>query len=242
MKDTKYLTQMKELPPEAEEEAKTKSESERGNKDNLSEAEKVGKEEVKLKAPEDFDEDTSDVEESEDRSILSSKDIILGIVNLVSMGFLIFILFQFPKRGEELKELRTQEFLNEAGVSFEFTEVEKSLEKSNGLQNLFLNESGLVDFVNAAEKIKSEESALKRVVFASQQAVKDRTGNFGFPVVIELTGTWEAIDRDLQKIDKLPYLFRAANIGIEPSETEAGVLVFKYGVFLYVDDKLGQNR
>ena len=245
MKDTKYLTQMKKLPPETEEEAATKSKSERGDEENLSEkkklprkdAEKIGNEDVKVKVPDGFDEDSSDMEDSEGRSILSSKDVILGIINLISIGLLIFILFQFPKKAEELRKLRTEEFLNESSVAFEFTEVEKSLEKANTLQGLFLEESGLVDFVNEAEKIRSEESALKKVAFASQQSVKDRTGNFGIPVVIELTGTWEAIDRDLQKIDKLPFLFRAANISIEPSETDPGVLVFKYGLFLYVDDK-----
>src|SRR3989344_3239271 len=228
MKDTKYLTQMKELPPETEEEAATKSKSERGDEENLSEkkklprkdAEKIGNEDVKVKVPDGFDEDSSDMEDSEGRSILSSKDVILGIINLISIGLLIFILFQFPKKAEELRKLRTEEFLNESSVAFEFTEVEKSLEKANTLQGLFLEESGF-----------------KKVAFASQQSVKDRTGNFGIPVVIELTGTWEAIDRDLQKIDKLPFLFRAANISIEPSETDPGVLVFKYGLFLYVDDK-----
>ena len=61
------------------------------------------------------------------------------------------------------------------------------------------------------------------------------------PVVIELEGSWEAIDTDLQAIDQLPYLVRPVRVEIEQSEAEEGVIVFKYGIFLYVSDEFGEN-
>ena len=61
---------------------------------------------------------------------------------------------------------------------------------------------------------KSDAGAISKVSFASQKAVTDKTGNYGVPIVIELMGSWDAIDSDLQKIDKLPYLFRPVKVEI----------------------------
>ena len=46
--------------------------------------------------------------------------------------------------------------------------------------------------------------------------------------------------RAIQKIDDLPYLLRAVTIDAEP-ELDSGLIIFKYGGFLYVDESLAKN-
>ena len=106
-----------------------------------------------------------------------------------------------------------------------------------------MDEAGVVNFVNEVEKLKSESSAIQKVTFVSQKVVKDKTGNYGIPVVIELAGSWEVIAEDLEKIDTLAFLFRTVRVEAEksPKEEEAGVIIYKYGVFLYVKDELGKD-
>jgi hypothetical protein len=245
-KDTKYLTQMKELPPETEEinESPVKPDKElTGMSDETSQAKQKDEAPTVKKNQESDKESVSDIDEygsvdTEKKSLLSSRDIILGIVNLISLALLVFILFQLPKRAEELKGLRTEEFLTSSNTSSELDGITRELEKSNEIKKMFLDEAGLVGFVNEVEKLKGEGSSVQRVSFAGQLAIKDRTGNYGIPVVIDLVGDWQTIDKDLQRVDNLPFLYRAAKVNIERSELSPGVIEFKYGMFLYVDEKI----
>jgi len=239
--DTKYLTQMKELPPEAEEEIPVEKRVETpvlNKSDSLAPTKE--KEVPPIRKEENLDESLE--EEISSERVFTSKDIILGIVNFVSILLLILILIALPKKAKQLNELEIERLLAESNANFKREDIRVNLEKADQMKNLFLNESGLVDFVSAVEKIKREGGTVKKVSFASQVAVKDRSGNFGIPVVIELVGGWEKIDEDLQKIDKLPFLFRPANIQIEPSKDKEREMEFKYGIFLYVDEKLGEGR
>ncbi len=236
-----YLTQMKELPPQEEAIAtKVKTESEKPPLQETKEVGKVTKGEPQKEDRKDMAEDPLEQElfgeEKSFRIPLSSKDVILGIINIVSVIFLIIILFQFPKKAQELKSLRVEEYLNEATETFEFEEMELNRQKSEKLQTFFTDESGIVEFVNELEKIGSASGVLKNVTFANQVPVKDKAGSFGIPIVIDLEGSWEGIDQDLQKIDKLSFLIRPVKVDVEPSEDEPGVILFKYGVILYVND------
>ncbi len=185
---------------------------------------------------------TASSETNEKRKLpFSSRDVILGIINLISLVLLIIILTRFPIKAQELKELRIQSVKNESSVSFEFVEIEASKEKSGQLENLFPDESGIVDFVSQVEKLKTEGGAIEKITFASQEVVMDKTGNYGIPVIIKLNGAWESIGQDLQKIQKLPFLLRAISIDAEPNKENESMIQFKYGGFLYVDTRLGEN-
>lgn len=234
----KYLTEMKELPPEVQEEVSKEKSTE----------EVKGEVETKLPPPtktETIDETLPD-DEKEERTLnklpLSPKDLILGVVNLITLVLLIIILLRFPDKANELRQLRIEDLRNKSNITREFTEIENNKMKAEVLENLFINEAGVVEFVGDVESIRTEGGSYKGISFANQKALEDKSGNFGLPIIIELAGSWAAIDADLQKIDQLPYLFRPVRIDIEPSETEEDVIVFKYGIFLYVNDELGQSR
>lgn len=247
----KYLKDIKELSPEFEEDtqAEVKSKVSRRvsipQKSNTSQPPRVDKEKVgELRKELGLDLVDSDLEKENaqpKKSLpISTKDIILGLINIISIILLIIILVRFPSKANELKNLRIEKIKSESGSSFEFSDIESHRNNAQALSKLFLEEPGIVDFVNSVEKLKADEGAIKKISFASQKVLKDKTGNFGIPVVIELSGSWEAIKGDLKKIEELPFLFRAANI--ETKTTEEGVILFKYGGFLYVSDELGKNR
>lgn len=246
----KYLTEMKELPPEKKEEVK-KEEKEPEKQvvkktmpEPVVKKEEVTKKQDKKKSKEpETDLAADDLGPSDTGKLpLSSKDIILGVVNLISVVALIFILTKFPQKSKELNALKLEQMKNESNVSLETGQIEIHKEKAQEMEELFLNQAGVVEFVNDVQSLEGEGSSIRNLTFANQEPIKDKTGNYGLPVIIEMEGSWEQISSDIQKIDQLPYLFRPASTIIERSEDNLNVIVFDYGIFLYVKDELGENR
>jgi len=239
VKVDKYLTDIKELPPESKEAEKQNlpAKVESSDAQKKYDESKVEKTSVKK-------ENNVVVEDGEKKSKLpiSAKDAILGIINFISVVLLIILLFKLPEKSAELKELIIDEVKSRTRPVSQLTDIQEDKDKKGDLETLFLDESGIVDFVNEVEKLKVEGGAIQKVTFASQKAVKDRLGNYGVPVVIELSGNWIQIGSDLEKIQKLPFIFRAANIEAERSKDDPNVIVFKYGAFLYVNNRLGENK
>lgn len=178
--------------------------------------------------------------EKKDR-IFSSKDIILGFINLVTIILLIVFLVKLPEKSTDLKKLKVEQLKGESASLLPISEITAARDKANEIESLFLDQSGIVGFVDEIEKLKVEGSSIQKVSFASQKPIKDKTGFSGVPVVIEMRGSWEAIGTDLQKIESLPYLFRAASVDAATIPDNPGVIDFKYGGFLYVNDELGKN-
>lgn len=251
----KYLTEMKELPPEIVEELKPAQNPVSKPSLNqppapLAKEDKPPVKEEKKKVEEpDVKEKESDVAESDEfeseeksKLPLTSKDVILGAINLITIVFLIIILTRFPQKAQELKSLRNESLIEGPKVTFETSEIELSKTKADALRGLFLDESGVVNFVNEVEKIRTKGRSIVKVTFTSQKAIQDRTENFGVPIVIEMKGSWDAIGQDLEDIEKLPFLFRSAVIEVRTDSEDPSVIDFKYGVLLYVIDRLGQTR
>lgn len=257
LKEEKYLTEMKELPPSYTVEKKKKSTENKQEKEKEEPLVSESSREVSLiqktdKPEINMSENHSKNQEKEKVTIESEvgkrklpvtyKDFILGVVNLISFVFFVIILVNFPQKSKELKELRINEIKKELIVGLETSDIEKAKPKVEVINKFFLDESGVVSFVNDVELQEIEDGANIKVTFASQKAVADRTGNFGIPVVIEIRGSWEAIDVSLQKIEKLPYLVRPANVNISTDEEDPNIIVYKYGLVLYVNESLGKTR
>lgn len=169
------------------------------------------------------------------------KDLLLAVINLSFIVAIVFLLGKLPIRAGELKALKNADFQVTARGNIDITElrIESSKEKAEKLFVLFPNESGLIDFVKEVDKLK-EIGLITRFSFASEHAVRDKTGYFGIPLVIEFLGTWEQIDSATATIESLPYLIRIVNIDVKPQE-ESNLILFKYGAFLYVDESLAKN-
>lgn len=222
-----YLTDMKELPPAREQEFSVNK-----NKVEESVAKKTTEipmnKEKKFKLPK---------KEKSENSFYTKKDVILGIVNLVTVAILIFLLTKLPIKSKEFQMEKALEILNAENPEAVFGDIEPHKEKADQLSKLFLDESGIVNFVGEVEKLKGEGSAIQKVTFTSQKPVKDKTGFTGIPVIIEMKGNWQEIAGSMEKIQSLPFLFRPVNIEALPVKDEPGITELGYGAILYVNEK-----
>jgi len=250
VKTDKYLTDIKELPPSSPNERQNiKNDEAQISKMSENTLEKnpvaVRKLERQKEIPGSGTNILPEIENPEvggKKFPITYKEVVLGIINLASIIFIIFLLVNFPKKSDELRNLRIQEMRGNTTVGLEVSEIEAALPMAEILRELFLDEGGVVSFVGDVENQKTEGGAISKITFASQNIEKDRTGNYGYPLIIELTGSWEAIDADLQKIDALPYFFRPVKVDISYDVENPEVVIFKYGIFLYVRESLGKNR
>ncbi len=169
------------------------------------------------------------------------KDIILAVVNIGFIVALVIIVGRLPARASRLKFLKNEDLKVTVKGSLDITEVEieSSRKKADKLLILFPDESGLIGFVKEIDDLK-EEGIVTRFAFASENAVRDKTGYYGIPLVIEFAGTWGQIGQALQKIDDLTYLLRAVNIEVIP-QPEGDLVQFRYGGFLYVSKDLAKD-
>lgn len=242
----KYLTEMKELPSyrEGQKEVGKSGDRQPGNKSKaIKQPEVKLVKKIKKEADTNTEKDNDSVngmKEDKIDKLITTKDILLGIINIASLALLIILLIKLPEKAQELNKLRNQVLLSESEVALEISEVEGSEDKAGELESVFIDEVGLVGFVSGVEGLKGENSSIRKINITSQKVIKDKTGNYGIPVVIEMRGNWTQFGKDMQNIQKLPYLFRVIRIETEELEEE-GVIGLKYGGFLYVHDKLGEN-
>ena len=264
VKYDKYLTDIKELPDyhmiedKKNKQSKTEEISQNQPEKNTGNV-KAKSSENTTKKPDKTDSSTSilgkekvvdpksvDIEEKppkekKDRPF-TFKDIMLAVINLISIILLLIILNKVANKSIELKNLRNETLQKEQNPQDNLVLTDANKEKVDKLKAVFLDEVGVVAFVNDVESIKNiEGTSIVKVSFPSQKVVKDKTGNFGYPVSIEFKGSWDQISNDLEKIEKLPYFFRTVRFSTDYIEEEE-IYTLRYGLVLYVEDSENKNR
>lgn len=170
------------------------------------------------------------------------KDIVIGTLNVIFLVGLFFLLSKIPANAKKLQVLNQNAFVvstvtEEQLQQFDLEDNKENIEK---IKAIFPDEDGVLDFVSEIEKLQDEGTVIG-YSFVSKDPVSDKTKVQGFPVVIDMRGTWEDIGDDIQKIQKLPYLFRPVNIeALE--DPEDNIVEFSYGGFIYVDESFKKNR
>jgi hypothetical protein len=172
---------------------------------------------------------------------LSPKELFLVVIDVISVIILVFLLSQLPKAAEALREARITSTKDEASLTFEYDKTIAKKPDLDKLSALFLDDTGVVSFVNTVEKLKGEQSSIVKVTFTSQQEVKDRTGNYGIPVVIEMSGSWDQIGNDMEKLQVLPFLYRPVTFESKPNYSNPLIFDVKYGILLYVQHETPKN-
>jgi hypothetical protein len=221
----KYLTDIKELPgvPSSAINLKRKTPADiKKKEDELSEIQQ----ELKV--------------QKETRTV-SFGAIFLIVLNFIFVIVLAFILSKLPGKAKELKELINQELQAEkvGGTQLVNLEIENMKPKTEKLEALFPDERGLVDFVRDLDELKNQ-GFITNFNFASKEPVKDKTGLYGVPVIIEFRGSWSQIGEGLLRLQNLPFMFRAVKVETEFKPLES-VIQLKYGGFLYVNENFGKD-
>ena len=252
----KYLTEIKELPGYEESKSSPSSKKELDSRDNPSSSnndkktaknDDSGEVSVQNVNLEDNSKDTKDIlkpSNEKTRRIggipFSTRDILLNVINVLTFILLIVILTRMVGKAEELRSIRNENLKLSENYNYNQEQVDNSLDQAEQLRELFISESGVIDFVSDVENLSS--SAIRKVSFSSPDPVQDRSGSYGRPIVITLRGSWREIDQAIDDIHELPYLFRPIKIEIEEPETGdeqdsvQGVFEVSYGGLLYTED------
>jgi len=186
------------------------------------------------------------VEAGEKTSILKPgillKAAILAVINLIAVAAIILLVDRLELKAQEVKRLRSIQLSASHGEPFSAlkTDVEAAEAKTDELVKYFPDSQGLIVFVGEIDKLKAE-GVVTGFSFANEEPIKDKTGSFGLPVLIELKGSWSTVDNALVRIMSLPYILRAIRIDVSPALNEPGLIDFKLGGFLYVDKNFSQD-
>jgi Tfp pilus assembly protein PilO len=173
---------------------------------------------------------------------LISASLFVTILNVVLIILTFLVLTVVPKKSDELKTIKNEQLDAQLSSNVQVSDLEigSIAEKVDKLNSIFPDDVGIVNFVKEIEKLKTG-GIVKGISFVNQEAVMDkRTNSLGTPFVIEMEGAWADIDTSLNTIEKLPDLFRV--VTIEAKVNEEGVVNFKYGGFLYVDETFAKSR
>lgn len=167
--------------------------------------------------------------------------IFLFVIDLLLLLASVFLIVNLPKKATELNRARSEEqkVIESKKIDVTSLEYAPTKESVDKLSSFYPEEDGLIDFIEKIEVLKGE-GKLKNFSLVGQNAVKDRTGAYGIPFIVEFEGTWEEINLSLQEFQKLPYLVRAVDVEIKLIDVKT--VNFKYGGFLYVSDKLAKTR
>ena len=142
-------------------------------------------------------------------------------------------IYNLKKEGNSSSDVTTIAFLKEENSHLE--------DKMNDLRGLFAQQSEIIQFVEEIDRLK-REGVIQQVSFVTNDVIKDRSGNYGYPVTIVMSGSEEQVDASLRNIQSLPFLLRGVDTEIsrEVNEEGAEVINLVYGGFLYVE-KLETN-
>ncbi len=167
--------------------------------------------------------------------------LILLFIDLFILLVSIFFIVNLPKKASELNKVRSDEEKVKESKKIDITGLEYKPTKDNvdKLTSFYPEEDGIIDFIETIEGLKAD-GKVKNFSLVGQDAVKDKTGAYGIPFIVEFEGSWENINISLQEFEKLPYLIRAINV--EAKVVDEKVINLKYGGFLYVSDKLAKTR
>lgn len=264
----KYLTEIKELPNyEGEDKAEDKQKVNRQpqmpppNPEPVDNAKSIEKSAQQAKqAKKDKTEKSETVEINETRNDarleeilkdkprkvrrivgipLTTRDILLNLINILTLILLIVIITEIDDKAVELKQIKNENIRLSENYDYNSDQVNEDVQQAERLDKLFITDSGVIDFVSDVENL-NESGAIRRVSFSSPDPVKDKSGSFGRPIIIQLRGNWNQIDQAMKNIHDLPYLFRPVRIEIERLSPEEGgpgdAIEVGYGGLLYIKD------
>ncbi|MCS7092402.1 MAG: hypothetical protein NZM26_03565 [Patescibacteria group bacterium] len=221
------------------------------DKEDVVVTEAVKKLHLGTRVPESIDKQVSNSNDSQGyievfeeykEKVISLREGVLIIMNVVSIAILAFLLFRLPYEAKKVHDLKVEIQKNQSIQNTEIAGIELAKEKTDKLKNLFLNDEGIVQFVSTIESFKQKNQSFVKVEFPSQEVTKDKTGNMTIPVIIELSGNWLEVGKGFSEIETLPYLFRAVSIDVRPNKVDQNKFDVKYGGVLYVNEQTPKTK
>ncbi|MBP9687132.1 hypothetical protein KBD68_00545 [Candidatus Woesebacteria bacterium] len=108
--------------------------------------------------------------------------------------------------------------------------LEKTKSTVDLLKSSFLDEAGIVSFVQKIEELK-KSGVITDMSFPSTQPVSDGSRGRGLPLLVKIEGTKEAVNAGVTALNTLPAILRPVSVKITK---EVAAYKMEYGVFVYV--------
>ncbi len=108
--------------------------------------------------------------------------------------------------------------------------LEKYSETLSQLHDGFLNEDGIVTFVQKLEELK-KTGVVTDTSFPSNQPVTDGARGRGLPLLVKIEGSKAQINAGVTALNNLPSILRPVTLKMTK---EADTYKLEYGVFVYV--------
>ncbi len=179
------------------------------------------------------------MKETEGLSKLTLKVLIFSVIDFI---FLILLAWFLTKLGPKTTELKKMKNLLVQAKQIDLDAIQKTLlenkEKSEKLATVLPNEDELIEFINQIDLLKKEKK-INSFSFVADKPMKDKTGFFGLPLIIESKGSWQEINETLKSIDQLPYLIRGLNLEIKLLSDKE--IMLKFAGILYVSQNFVQD-
>ena len=176
-----------------------------------------------------------------DKIIMKTKFItsilIIGFINFLGLVALIFFVGNLSPQSNEIKRLKSLSVKqDQTNLGVIQAEILSSKNKADKLLAVFPDESTIINFVKEIDTLKKDK-LVTHFSFATQNIIKDKTGFWGLPFVIESAGSWQQLNATLGNIYRFPYFIRAVSVELKKvSEDEFSL---KYGGIIYVSQNFG---
>lgn len=160
-------------------------------------------------------------------SVIHGINLILFVLILVLMG-------KLSQKAQVMKELRNQKLAAQETTKFEVMEAE--LETASGqietLENAFIADGRFLNFVETMDELKSR-GLISGYEPLSGNIVRSKKST-GLPVEVSLQGDASGVNRGLNSLSQVGFLFKP--VTFEMSLSEDGTYLVRYGIFLYTNE------
>lgn len=160
------------------------------------------------------------------------KIIIVNIVDVLLIATTIFFLTKLPAIAIEISKVHGQALAGEQSSEGAVikADLDNNKEKIEELSDLFLDDTGLVNFNEEVAKLKAA-GVVTDASFVSTTPVTDATLARGLPILFKASGTKEQVNNAVKEITNLPALIRPVTVKLTTGETGWSL---EYGVFVYI--------
>lgn len=167
--------------------------------------------------------------------------IVVGVIDILCILGILILSNKVAQEAEQIHELKVEKLKAEQKSLSSITteELEKYKPDVEKLAKYYPDDETFLELVGKLDELK-RQGLFTNYSFAADEAIKDKTGNLGLPVLFDIKGDRVLIENSLKSIYELPFLIKPIRLEITRSEVDGSFSV-RYGSFLYVENEFGKN-
>ncbi len=160
------------------------------------------------------------------------KFVAINVLNAILISLIFVLLSKLPGRAMEIKNLRNKQVQLQENTDLTVIEAELNTysQEIGAVQNSFVNESDLLVFIEALDRLK-RDGLLANFEFLAPSSVTSHKST-GFPILLTFSGDPEHVSLGISEFQKLSFLFKPVTAELSYNREDRNMEV-KYGIFLF---------